>query len=47
MLAKECLLSVSDTLYLVDHFKAIQKRKELKKAKKLEKRRSTDGGTYN
>ena len=47
MLAKECLLSVSDTLYLVDHSKAIQKRKELKKAKKLEKRRSTDGGTYN
>ena len=45
-LAKECLLSVSDTRYLVDHFKAIQKRKELKRAKRLEnQRKKTDKGS--
>lgn len=36
--AKKCLLSVSDTRYLVDHLRVIEQRKELrKKAKKAKK----------
>lgn len=39
ILAKQCLLSVEETRYLVDHFKIIEKRKELKKARKLEEKK--------
>ena len=37
ILAKECLLNVSDTHYLVEHHRTIEKRKELKKAMKAKK----------
>ena len=42
MLAKKCLLNVSDTHYLVEHHRAIEKRKELKKAMKAKSQETVE-----
>ncbi len=42
LLAKECLLSVSDTQYLVEHRRAIEQRKILRKSKKTQTQKDNE-----